>query len=155
LTLPERGVRCNVSIADNSAGECDEESMSLTLKTYRCGSPREEDEGLRIGVVRYLPRGVKKQDYAHLDYFDVWFPTVAPSREIISEFKKTEGTRKDWDRFIRRYRKEMKEPDNRRAIVLLAEVAKRTPLSIGCYCQEADFCHRSVLRKLIEEAAGV
>jgi uncharacterized protein YeaO (DUF488 family) len=129
--------------------------MSLTLKTYRCGSPREADEGLRIGVVRYLPRGVRKQDYAHLNYFDVWFPAVAPSKQIISEFKGTAGDRKDWDRFIRQYRREMNKPENRRAIILLAEVAKRMPLSIGCYCEDEKTCHRSVLRKLIEEAARV
>ena len=129
--------------------------MPLKLKTYRCGSPQEKDEGLRIGAVRYLPRGVKKKDYAGLGYFDVWFPAVAPSREIIGEFKNTGGTRKDWDRFIRQYRKEMNHPDARRAVILLAEVAKRTPVSIGCYCEDEKTCHRSVLRKLIEEAAGV
>jgi uncharacterized protein YeaO (DUF488 family) len=129
--------------------------MSLKLRTYQCGSPRAKGEGLRIGVVRYLPRGVKKKDYAGLNYFDVWFPAVAPSREIISEFKRKEGNRKDWDKFIRQYIREMEKPENRRAIILLAEVAKRTPVSIGCYCENEKSCHRSVLRKLIEEAAGV
>jgi uncharacterized protein YeaO (DUF488 family) len=125
--------------------------MSLKLKTYQCGLPREKGEGLRIGVVRYLPRGVKKKDYADLNYFDVWFPTVAPGKEIIREFKSKDGNQKNWDTFIKQYIKEMSNPESRRAIVLLAEVARRTPISLGCYCKDEKSCHRSVLRKLIEE----
>lgn len=129
--------------------------MALKLKTYQCGSPGGNGDGLRIGVARYLPRGVKKKDYADLNYFDVWFPAVAPSREIISEFKSNEANQRNWNIFIKKYKKEMNRPESRRAIELLAEVAKRTPISLGCYCRDADSCHRSVLRKLIEEVAQV
>jgi uncharacterized protein YeaO (DUF488 family) len=48
----------------------------------------------------------------------------------------------------------MKQPDSRHAIELLAEMAKRTPISIGCFCEDESHCHRSVLRDLIERAAG-
>jgi uncharacterized protein YeaO (DUF488 family) len=129
--------------------------MAVKLNTYQCGSLRKKGEGLRVGAVRYLPRGVRKKDYTNLNYFDVWFPTVAPSKEIISEFKSKEGNQKNWDKFIKQYIKEMDKPENKRAIILLAEVATRTPISIGCYCEDEKSYHRSVLRKLIEEAAKV
>ena len=123
----------------------------LKLRTYQIGTPRKRGEGLRIGTVRYLPRGVRKRDYARLDYFDVWFPAAAPSRELVSWLRA--DVEKRWDRFVGRYRNEMKRAEARQAIKLLAEVAKRTPISIGCYCTNEHRCHRSILRKLIEEAA--
>ncbi|MBI5560430.1 MAG: DUF488 family protein [Deltaproteobacteria bacterium] len=132
----------------------------IKLKTYRCGSPRGKDEGLRIGAVRFLPRGVKKEDYAKLDYFDVWFPNVAPSKEAVKDFlssrrSRGKGDKKKWEKFAKRYGKEIEGDANaRHAIGLLAEVAKRTPLAVGCYCEDENLCHRSILRELIEKEAG-
>ena len=51
----------------------------LKLHTYQLGTPRRRGEGLRIGVIRHLPRGVRKEDYARLDHFDVGFPTWPPA----------------------------------------------------------------------------
>ncbi len=124
----------------------------LKLHTYQLGSPRKRGEGLRVGVVRHLPRGVRKQDYVSGNYFDVWFPHVAPSVELLRWVHEQPDTR--WTRFVKRYSHEMKQPDSRHAIELLAEIAKRTPISIGCFCQDESHCHRSILRKLIEQAAG-
>lgn len=123
--------------------------MKLKLRTYQCGSPRKKGEGLRIGTVRFLPRGVKKKDYAKHDYFDVWLPTLAPSREL---FKKG----KEWDseRFLDRYEKELKDLTvARQSVLLLAEISKRTPIAIGCYCQPDEPCHRFRLEKVIHKAA--
>lgn len=124
--------------------------MALRLSTYRLGAPRTAREGLRIGTTRYLPRGVPKSDYARRDYFDVWLPLLAPSRELLAWYR-------DDDRppgeFFRRYRKEMSATDPRQAIALLAELAKRTPLAVGCYCEDETRCHRTALAKLIRDAA--
>ena len=128
--------------------------MKLRLRTYVLGSPRRRGEGLRIGCVRFLPRGVKKEDYARLDYFDVWFPVVAPGAGLIRDFKSEGLNEKSWARFKRRYIIEMKKnAEARGAIKLLSEVARKTPVSIGCYCRDERFCHRSILKELIEEAA--
>jgi uncharacterized protein YeaO (DUF488 family) len=125
-------------------------SKNLKLGTYRCGSPRGEGEGLRIGTVRYLPRGVRKEEYARKDYFDVWLPAVAPSAKLIRSYR---DGRLSWKSFEERYRGEMrKSTDARQTITLISEIAKRTPISIGCYCEDEGRCHRSVLRKAIEEA---
>ena len=123
----------------------------LKLHTYQFGTPRRRSDGLRVGVVRHLPRGVRKQDYGRLDYFDVWFPTVAPSAELLHWLREDPDTR--WTRFVERYIREMKQPDGRHAIQLLAETAKRTPISIGCFCADESHCHRSILRNLIQQAA--
>jgi uncharacterized protein YeaO (DUF488 family) len=109
---------------------------------------------LRVGTVRFLPRGVKKEDYARLNYFDVWFPLLAPSTELLKWLKSREWPSEQvrWSKFRERYVAEMKKTDARQAIKLLAELAKATPLSIGCYCENESACHRSILRELIERA---
>jgi len=123
----------------------------MHLTTVQLGSPRKRSEGLRIGTVRLLPRGVRKSDYAERDYFDVWLPQLAPSRKLLAEYK-------DGDlslaAFFRRYRTEMKSTEPRQLIQLLAEIAKRTPIAVGCYCEDESQCHRSVLGKLIRKAGA-
>ena len=128
---------------------------STYLRTFRVGTPRKPDEGLRVGTVRFLPRGVKKEDYARLDYFDVWFPLLAPSAELLRWMKVRDWPSEQvrWSKFKERYIAEMKKTDARQAIKLLAELARATPLSIGCYCENESFCHRSILIELIEHAA--
>jgi len=120
------------------------------------GSPRKKGEGLRIGTVRFLPRGVKKEDYARLDYFDVWFPLLAPSSELLKWLKSRKWPSEQirWAKFRERYVAEMKKTDARQAIKLLAELSKTTAVSIGCYCENESACHRSILRELIEQAVN-
>ena len=130
--------------------------MSSTyLRTFRVGTPRKKGEGLRVGTVRFLPRGVKKDDYARMDYFDVWFPLLAPSAELLRWMKSRDWPSEQvrWSKFKERYTAEMKKTDARQAIKLLAALARATPVSIGCYCENESSCHRSILRELIEDAA--
>lgn len=124
------------------------EAMKLKLRTYRLGTKRKPGQGLRMGVVRFLPRGVRKKDYSRLDYFDVWFPLVAPSPKLVKKAST------DFAKFAVGYEKEMEtNPSAAHSIKLLALVAKKTPLSIGCYCEDESLCHRSILKKLIEKEA--
>lgn len=123
----------------------------MHLRAVRLGSTRVSGEGLRIGTVRYLPRGVRKGDLARRDYFDVWLPILAPSRELLRGLK--DGSLAV-SRFFARYRREMTETDARQTILLLAALARRTPIAIGCYCEDESRCHRSVLIELIREADG-
>lgn len=120
--------------------------MPLQLSNYRYGSPRDSSNALRIGTTRFVPRGVAKADYAKLNYFDLWFPLLAPSRELLSWYR---DTNRSVDDFYRRYRKEMARTDSRQAIRLLAEIAQRTPISVGCYCADETRCHRAALELLI------
>jgi len=127
----------------------------LRLKTYRYGSPRKRGEGLRLGVARYLPRGVRKTDYASKDFFDVWYPALAPIAALIRWLRKQPDFVKAWPEYARRYRREMgSRSDSRQAVQLVAALAQRTPLAIGCYCEDEAHCHRSLLEGVIREAAG-
>jgi uncharacterized protein YeaO (DUF488 family) len=124
---------------------------SVRLSTVQFGSPRKRGEGLRIGTVRFLPRGVRKADYARLDYFDVRLPQLAQSRKLLAEFKDGDVS---MPTFFRPYRAEMKCTEPRQLIELLAAIARRTPITVGCYCDHESRCHRSVLGELIRKAGG-
>ena len=128
----------------------------MSIRTYQIGSRRKGGEGLRLGTVRFLPRGVKKSDYSRFDLFDVWMPMLAPSRKLLHWAKG-----KDWNVqtqriFFARYSREMEaNTDSRQIIRFVAMLVRRTPLSVGCYCSDESLCHRSVLLKLIRKAQKV
>ena len=120
----------------------------MAICIVRLGSPRAANEGLRIGTVRRPPRGVPKAEYATRDLFDVWLPELAPSETLLKEaLTVTDDT--SWRRFVRRYRIEMKAPQARHALDLLAALSHRTNLSVGCYCERSERCHRSLLEELL------
>lgn len=122
----------------------------MSVRIVRLGSPRLPDEGLRIGTVRRPPRGVPKSEYATQNWYDVWFPNLAPSAETV-KLAQDAATETDWKVFARRYRAEMNTPDNAHALDLLAALSRTTDLSVGCYCADESRCHRSVLRALLRE----
>ena len=114
----------------------------------RLGSPRTVDEGLRIGTVRRPPRGVRKEDFAKKDIYDLWFPNLAPSEALVKEALSATDE-KSWKAFRRKFLAEMKMPGARRDLDLLAALSHQTNFSIGCYCEDEQRCHRSVLRELL------
>jgi uncharacterized protein YeaO (DUF488 family) len=127
--------------------------MALRVSNYSYGSKRRRGEGLRLGCARFLPRGVRKENYVASDMMDVWLPTVAPSKKLLAwALKQNLDDRKTWNTFVRRYRAEMKATDPRQTIQALAQFAKRTPISVGCYCH-GPHCHRFELERLIRDAA--
>ena len=107
-------------------------------------------EGLRIGTVRKPPRGVPKARFAADDWYDVWFPNLAPSVPVM-KLGLSATTDREWATFARRYRAEMAKPDASRALDLLAALSRHTDFSVGCYCEDESRCHRSVLRELLVE----
>ena len=125
------------------------------IRIVRLGSPRAKGEGLRIGTARRPPRGVKKQDYARLDYYDLWLPELAPSRKLISWALAQPWTDRRWKKFERDYRREMKAPAAERLLELLAALSRQTDFSVGCYCEDESRCHRSILKRLLLERNGV
>jgi len=121
----------------------------LTIRVVRLGTPRASDEGLRIGTVRRPPRGVAKAEFAKRDFFDVWLPELAPSQPLFSWALSEPWTPSRWRRFSNRYLTEMRRPEARRLIALLAALSQQTNFSIGCYCEDPTHCHRSLLRDLL------
>ncbi len=120
----------------------------MAIKIIRLGSDREESEGLRIGTVRRPPRGVRKEEYASRNIYDVWFPNLAPSEALLKEFLGTED-QKSWRAFKRKFLAEMKTPSASKDLDLLAALSHQTHFSVGCYCADEARCHRSILKELL------
>jgi uncharacterized protein YeaO (DUF488 family) len=125
----------------------------MAVRIVRLGSPRAQDEGTRIGTVRRPPRGVPKSQFAARDFYDVWFPNLAPSVETM-KLGQHAATEKDWVTFAKRYRAEMAAPEASRTLDLLAALSKHADFSVGCYCEDESRCHRSILRQLLRERAA-
>jgi uncharacterized protein YeaO (DUF488 family) len=123
----------------------------MSIRVVRLGNPRAEGEGLRIGTVRRPPRGVPKKDYAKLDYYDVWFPELAPSETTMKDFRSGKPTDARWKQFVRRFRSEMSAPEKSRMIDVFAALSRQTNFSVGCYCEDEKHCHRSILKELFRE----
>lgn len=121
------------------------------LRVVRLGAPRLSGEGLRLGTARRPPRGVRKADYARLNYYDVWLPELAPSEKLVRFALSQPWTDQRWRQYSRRYRSEMKAPAAGRLIELLARLSRQTNFSIGCYCEREDRCHRSILKNLLRD----
>jgi len=123
----------------------------MPIHVIRLGSPRTPGEGVRLGTVRHPPRGVPKAELASRDFYDVWFPTLAPSAEAVKAGRAAGDSPRAWQAFSRRYLKEMKAPEARHALDLLAALSRQGSLAVGCYCADEARCHRSLLRRLLEE----
>lgn len=126
----------------------------MTIRVVRLGAPRTPGEGTRLGTVRRPPRGVKKEDFGSRDYFDVWLPELAPSAEVVSWALSEPWTDARWRRYVQRYQKEMREPQARHLIELLAALSHQASFSVGCYCEDPARCHRSLLRELLAGAGA-
>lgn len=122
----------------------------MSLRIVQLGSPREPGEGLRIGTVRRPPRGVPKTEFSKQDWYDVWFPTLAPSAETM-KLGRSASSPAEWSAFARKYRAEMAAPEAKHGLELLAALSHTADFSVGCYCQDEERCHRSILKELLVE----
>ncbi|MFH0131428.1 DUF488 domain-containing protein [Variovorax sp. VaC1] len=122
----------------------------MSIRIVRLGTPRATGEGLRIGTVRRPPRGVPKTEFASQNWYDVWYPNLAPSVETMKQAQEAE-TPAQWNAFVRKFKAEMAEADASRSLDLLAALSHGTSLAVGCYCEDESHCHRSVLRALLAE----
>jgi uncharacterized protein YeaO (DUF488 family) len=125
----------------------------VSVRIVRLGSPRMAGEGTRIGTVRRPPRGVPKAEFAKRNWYDVWFPILAPSVETM-QLGRDATSASQWSVFVRKYRSEMAMPDARRSVELLAVLSHTTDFSVGCYCEDEDRCHRSVLKQLLLDSGA-
>jgi uncharacterized protein YeaO (DUF488 family) len=129
----------------------------MTVRIVRLGTARLPGEGTRIGTVRRPPRGVPKAQFASGNWYDVWFPNLSPSAELVKKALAAQSDAsaagdREWAAFVRGYRAEMARPENAHAIALLAALSRHSDFSVGCYCENEARCHRSILRALLAEA---
>jgi len=122
----------------------------MVIRVVRLGGARGKDEGTRIGTVRRPPRGVPKTAFASQNWYDVWYPNLAPSVETM-KFGQQATTAGEWLAFRKKFRAEMSNPDQSRTLDLLAALSQQANFSVGCYCEDESRCHRSVLRALLTE----
>jgi uncharacterized protein YeaO (DUF488 family) len=125
----------------------------MSIRIVRLGTPRAPGEGLRVGTVRRPPRGVPKTEFASHDWYDVWYPNLAPSVETMKQAQEAQvsGSPAHWNAFVRKFKSEMAAPAASRSLDLLAALSHGTALSVGCYCEQESQCHRGVLRSLLAE----
>lgn len=126
----------------------------MAISIVRLGSTRQRGEGLRIGTVRRPPRGVPKSRFASEDWYDVWLPNLAPSAAIMAGTS-LQGDDKRWTAFARRFRAELKKPEPSRLLDVLAALSHQTNFSVGCYCEDERYCHRSLLRRELSDRGAI
>jgi uncharacterized protein YeaO (DUF488 family) len=128
----------------------------MAVSIVRLGTPRAPDEGPRIGTVRRPPRGVPKEKFASQNWYDVWFPNLAPSLETmkLAQAAVASGAEAGWTTFVSKYRAEMATPEARHDIALLATLSHTAHFSVGCYCEHENRCHRTLLRRLLVDAGA-
>ena len=122
----------------------------MAVRIVRLGSPRGEGEGLRIGTVRRPPRAVPKAEFGTRDYYDVWFPNLAPSAPLMAQGRAA-ASETEWKQFDQAYRREMAAPDAAHSLDLLAALSHTSHFSLGCYCEDEGRCHRRILRELLAQ----
>ena len=122
----------------------------MSMRVIRLGTPRLPGEGTRIGTVRRPPRGVPKARFAAENWYDVWFPNLAPSVATM-KLGQAAASPAQWATFARKYRAEMAAPEARHDLELLAVLSRTTNFSVGCYCENEAHCHRSILKQLLAE----
>jgi uncharacterized protein YeaO (DUF488 family) len=122
----------------------------MAVRIVRLGTDRHAGEGLRIGTVRRPPRGVPKAEFSSGNWYDVWYPNLAPSAETV-QLALAASTDKEWTAFVRKYRAEMAQPEASRTLDLLAALSHTANFSVGCYCEDEARCHRSLLRGLLAD----
>ena len=135
------------------------EDWHAMIRIVRLGTPRQPGEGLRIGTVRRPPRGVPKSEFASGDWYDVWYPNLSPSADLVKRALAAQSDlgaagEREWAAFTRGYKAEMKQPENARTIELLAALSKNADFSVGCYCENEARCHRSILRALLLDSGA-
>jgi len=122
----------------------------MSVRVVRLGTPRVSGEGTRIGSVRRPPRGVPKAQFAKQNWYDVWFPNLAPSVATM-KLGLAAASPAQWAAFARKFRAEMAAPAAKHDLALLAALSRTTNFSVGCYCEHEDRCHRSILKQLLIE----
>lgn len=126
----------------------------MALRIVRLGAPRVRGEGFRIGTVRRPPRAVRKEDLSRRDFYDLWLPELAPSALLLSWWRAREPTPGRWASFEKRYLREMAKPPAQRLILLLAAMSSEVNFAVGCYCEDLEQCHRSILQRLLVDAGA-
>ena len=119
----------------------------MPVHTRRWDEPAGRDEGLRLLVMRYRPRGVSKAD----ETWNEWWPHLGPSRELHAAVYGKIGEGIPWTTYRNRYRTEMlSQRENIQALARRVAAGETITLLCSSACLRESRCHRSLLREMIE-----
>jgi uncharacterized protein YeaO (DUF488 family) len=119
----------------------------MPIKTKRWCDKKQKGDGYRLLICRYRPRGVRKED----ETWDAWCPDLGPSRDLHADFYGKHGPPIGWEEYRKRYLDEMKAQEELidELAKLIAE-GKTVTLLCSSACTDAEHCHRTLLKQLIE-----
>lgn len=120
----------------------------MPVKTGRWVNPREPDDGLRVLICRYRPRGLPKAE----ETWDVWMKELGPSEELHAAFYGKKGAPITLAAYRERFLKEI-EPHREKIRELAERVRNGETVTLLCSktCLIEAACHRSIVRGLIED----
>jgi uncharacterized protein YeaO (DUF488 family) len=123
----------------------------MPIKTKRWNDPRKKDDGFRLLICRYRPRGVRKED----ESWDSWCSDLGPSKDLHAAFYGKHGDPIGWEEYRRRYLEEMQaQHELIDELAALVREGKTLTLLCSSACEDASHCHRTLLRELIEARLG-
>jgi uncharacterized protein YeaO (DUF488 family) len=123
----------------------------MPVRTKRWNDPAEPDDGFRLLICRYRPRGVRKDD----EPWDAWCTELAPSPELHAAAYGKSGPALPFDEYERCFRREME----RRPRFWLGGFAERVKLGetitllCSSACTDPSRCHRTIVKAMIEATA--
>jgi uncharacterized protein YeaO (DUF488 family) len=116
----------------------------LVIKTKSIYEPTEEnDDGIRVLITRYYPRGVKK------DKFDCWIRELSPSRNLLKNYQQGKC---NWQEFKSAFISEIR--DNRDSLERIETLSRQNEflvITLLCYEREGKNCHRYIVKDMIEK----
>ena len=112
------------------------------LKTKAIYAKKSDNDGHRILITRFYPRGVKN------DYFDEWRRELAPSASLLKRYKNADISEKE---FVKLYKVEMDTNECRKIIADLHEKSSGENVTILCYEPEGKMCHRHYLSEIVKD----
>jgi uncharacterized protein YeaO (DUF488 family) len=117
------------------------------LRVRRWNEPAEPEDGVRILVCRYRPRGVARAR----EPWDAWWKELGPSPPLHADAYGKRGPAIDFEEYRRRFIGEMAVDPGRfylRALVGRLETGEAITLLCSSACTDEARCHRSILREL-------
>jgi uncharacterized protein YeaO (DUF488 family) len=122
----------------------------VPVRTKRWNDPADPEDGFRLLVCRYRPRGVSKAR----ETWDEWWPELAPSRELHAAYWGKAGKPITFEQYTPRYLDEIRAQTFRiRALADRAGAGETITLLCSSACEDPTRCHRTLLARLIEKAA--
>ena len=116
--------------------------MKSMIKTKSIYEPIEADDGVRILITRYYPRGVKR------DNFDIWLRSLSPSPELLKQYK---GGIESWEDFKIHFAKEIKNNlESCRGLRDISRLSIDSNITLLCYEKNGHNCHRYLIRDMVK-----